>query len=409
MKKQMMTAPALLLGLLLAGPTTGSAQMGTDNQSIGSQSSSGAISSSSQTSSDATSMFHIDRFEKRGRKIYAVGWFGPMGDTATYSMYRSGSSASSDAGSSMDYGYSYGGSYSSGYGSTGSSSAYSSGSFGTYGGSSFNSSSFGSGSIGYGTTGSSSSLQSSGNVSSSLGYYDTLGTGSSSAMQWDLPGDRVSGFGNSGTWDDVHEAHMGPGGSSTMDLDASAGVSGSVRQPLLDVQKNGPLVDLQTNGQAVTGIDLNAPRLDLRDTLVSLRDDMSPSTPVSYYDENGDLVTRDVSQLVEKDGMVAMPVTFLGASCDMIELSIGPSNESPTALRVGNPTSVGSSSVGPFIIQLTPVSTAQTVSDDGGEASLCMASRLINGNAARTAIVDHLNMLIGAPIQGPDRTDGTMR
>jgi hypothetical protein len=65
--KRMNVALALLLGTALAGPSLSNAQMSTNSQSN--------QSSAVGSITDNVGAFHIDRFEKRGRKIYAVGWF----------------------------------------------------------------------------------------------------------------------------------------------------------------------------------------------------------------------------------------------------------------------------------------------------------------------------------------------
>jgi hypothetical protein len=138
----------------------------------------------------------------------------------------------------------------------------------------------------------------------------------------------------------------------------------------------------------------------------------------TFYGDTVGMVGQGTSMRISSIDETALPVTFLGASCETISMQLGAANSG--FVHVGNPSGLADAVGGPITVELRPstayaqgidvsyndVNTpvvATYVSDVSGNTSLCEVSKLINGDAARTAIVDKLNQLIGAPITGPVR------
>lgn len=510
MKKRMMAAPVLLLGALLMGPGTGSAQMSTTSQS--------QIAGAVGTATDRTGSFHIDRFEKRGRKIYAVGWFSG-GDTLTSyylrdtpvwifgapttsssssiggttamsgatmsgsmdgnSAWSSSADGSSTLGSSeslsgtydesaptssslagtlspntMDYGLMYGpavpdygyfwtnqamsaDTLALGYGvipDTTTADSYDTatdfaaatgsvnGSLGvssSLGGSSYGYHSYGSvgGSFGGGSFGSRSNL-------SGYSSYDNSGSDNTGVSPgFSSGGSSSTNMSNTSSgataYDSLGADFVATPGS--LDADVSTGAdltNGSVDASMSASSSSIPSTswnDDWANWNGDTSVTITSYLGDDHSTVPTMTWSSSPNadevgivtwnssspTPSMSASWNG----VDVSRIQDQSGMVALPVVFAGASCDAVHLTLGPVDARNNILKVGNPTTVHANSVGPFDVEL---SSATLGSLGNGDQSICAISKLINGDGARTAIVDKLNQLIGAPTVGPVR-DGTMK
>jgi hypothetical protein len=106
--------------------------------------------------------------------------------------------------------------------------------------------------------------------------------------------------------------------------------------------------------------------------------------------------------MYDRNMLVAVPVSVAGASCDAIQLNLDVSGLTGQQVRRDGTHGAMTDRTLDLKSDLVPVtisssrlsSTSMTVSDESS-SSMCMVSNLVNGQASRHAIVDHLNMLIG--------------
>jgi len=106
--------------------------------------------------------------------------------------------------------------------------------------------------------------------------------------------------------------------------------------------------------------------------------------------------------------LVAVPVSVAGASCDEIQLNLDVSALTGQTVRrdgthhvMTDRTLEMKGTLVPVTISASSVSSTSSTPvnmvSDGTSSAMCMVSSLVNGKASRLAIVDHLNMVIGAP------------
>lgn len=112
------------------------------------------------------------------------------------------------------------------------------------------------------------------------------------------------------------------------------------------------------------------------------------------------------------DALVAVPVAITGATCDDVHLALDLSAMHGTTIRTNNyrhvmpdrslvtegtllPVTISALPAGMSSMS-TPLASASMMRSDEGESSFCLLSRLVNGRGSTIAIVDQLNGLIGS-------------
>jgi hypothetical protein len=309
--KTRMVAIATTLGLLLIAYQSGHAQ-GMGTQSSGAAGTTAGITVTATSAQGGTRLgtLRIDRFERRGSKIYAVGWMngGAYGSGSTSGGMNGNGSMSAS-------------------GSNGTSSVTTN----EAGVSSTSSSSYGSNS----TSGSSGSYR---------GYSST-----------------PAGSGLNGSY-----------GSSTISTNQQRGGSGISSA---NTQGSGYTNGTQSSGTGSTS---------------SMSESMgSTGTMGSSAMGNGGTLGSS-SQMSGSQGMAfSMPVQIAGATCDAVHLSFADANSATS--KISDPSPKGRD-ISMMMVTITPALAT------GSEATsaLCQISRLVNGKGSTSAIVDQLNLLIGA-------------
>ena len=109
------------------------------------------------------------------------------------------------------------------------------------------------------------------------------------------------------------------------------------------------------------------------------------------------------------DVMVAVPVLITGATCDNVSLALDLSAMHGTTIRTNNyhhvmpdrslvtegtllPVTISSTSAS----LSTPLASSAMMASENGESDFCVLSSLVSGRGSTIAIVDHLNSLIGS-------------
>lgn len=137
---------------------------------------------------------------------------------------------------------------------------------------------------------------------------------------------------------------------------------------------------------------------------------------VIYDDEAGRMTTGaplsySTTQVVfDSDELVAVPVAITGASCEGVELALDLSSLYGESIRTNNYRHVMPDrsllNEGVLLpVTITPASTplassTMSVSSEG-ETAFCAISSLVNGRGSKIAILDHLNSLIGPTSSSP--------
>lgn len=116
--------------------------------------------------------------------------------------------------------------------------------------------------------------------------------------------------------------------------------------------------------------------------------------------------------IVSSDALVAVPVAITGATCDDVHLALDLSAMHGTTIRTNNyrhvmpdRSLVTEGTLLPVTISAlpasmssmsTPLASASMMRSDESGSSFCLLSRLVNGRGSTIAIVDQLNGLIGS-------------
>jgi hypothetical protein len=122
------------------------------------------------------------------------------------------------------------------------------------------------------------------------------------------------------------------------------------------------------------------------------------SEPGHVYELNGRTLP-----MFDRSMSVAVPVSVAGATCDAINLNLDISGLTGDQVRRDGTHNVMTDRTLELKGNLIPVTISSAhlgstpLAPDYTDKSMCTVSDLINGQASRLAIVDHLNMLIGAP------------